>query len=805
MSLQLISAAENQCSGSNFPQVALRMEIYQNNDGSGYSLTGNYSTLYGKLMLVRRGTGGTSTFNANNNASASAVADGTTRFASGGIGYDFRSSSGMGSPGATKVLWEGYFTVGHASNGTKTLSYSGSWDSVSGDILGDTSVSGSVALPTIPKSPTAPTVSTFEQDNMTEATLTWSAPSSNGGAAITGYRITYAYNSSFTSATNLDVGTGTSYKLTGLTPGATVYAKVAAKNAWTTANSTVSPYSSTATLQLIAGVGNLDGWAAFGSNSALTPLVGAGLRRGPVSQVPGEDGLHFEFTANASGSFTAGGIGFERTFTGLTIGTTYRFDVQGILTRSTSAPLFRLAVTGIGAASSTTLTTTAGAMSQYQFVATSTSHVLRVENRNATSFSSGDFAMSAAFYNLTLTEVPDPSPVRLQDVAYEGPLSTHFDYACASVGAEWWPGKDGVVRFRQAKDTPPPVVEFSDVAGLSVLNYTDIGHGYDTKNTVNVLSWTNHGRDASTGNTADIDGTTTDTASVAEYGVRPGSIDMSIRSGYVDLTNLAFNPRAGAATTGWAGSNATISRLTGLTIPGLPGVTTAIRGTMSAATGGLYHQGDSNSPYIAMQAGKQYRVTAWLRASVAKTVTPSVQFNNGSSNIGSVNGANVSLPANTWTNVSWVVTAPAGAVRGGPYWYSTTAWASGNTIDATGLTVTEGTDEVEFFDGDTPDANDYLYEWTGTANASSSVRRNFTDLNARLADVLDDFSTPDKLVTWLTWNAQQNTVQAAQFELQDRITVTRRGTSGTYRIIGISHELDGLRWMQKLTLAKEAQ
>lgn len=186
-------------------------------------------------------------------------------------------------------------------------------------------------------------------------------------------------------------------------------------------------------------------------------------------------------------------------------------------------------------------------------------------------------------------------------------------------------------------------------------------------------------------------------------------------------TNLALNPRGASSTTAWAGSNATVSRLTGLTIPDLPGVTTAIRGTMAAATGGLYHQGDTAAPYVAMAAGKQYRVTVWLRPSVAKTVTPSVQFNTGSSSLGSVNGAPVALTANTWQKVSWVVTAPAGAARGGPYWYSTTAWASGNTIDATGLTVTEGTDEIDFFDGATVD-DYYTYAWTGTANASSSTR-----------------------------------------------------------------------------------
>ncbi|MGN6272486.1 MAG: hypothetical protein ACTHMQ_05280 [Protaetiibacter sp.] len=194
-------------------------------------------------------------------------------------------------------------------------------------------------------------------------------------------------------------------------------------------------------------------------------------------------------------------------------------------------------------------------------------------------------------------------------------------------------------------------------------------------------------------------------------------------------TNLALNPRGATATTAWAGSNATISRLTGLTIPGLPGVTTAIRGTMSAATGGLYHQGDSNAPYILVTAGKTYRITAWLRASVAKTVTPSAQWSGATPN---ATAPNVSLAANTWTKVTWTVTVPAGATRMGPYWYSTTAWASGNTIDATGLIVTEGTDEVEFFDGAWSDTH-YTYAWTGTANNSSSTR---TRLDNRSVDLL---------------------------------------------------------------------
>lgn len=154
--------------------------------------------------------------------------------------------------------------------------------------------------------------------------------------------------------------------------------------------------------------------------------------------------------------------------------------------------------------------------------------------------------------------------------------------------------------------------------------------------------------------------------------------------------NLAFNPNALTTATPWGGSNSTITRITGQTIPGLTGVTTAIRGTQNAATtGGLYFPGDVTAPYVKVTPGASYRVSLYLKASVAKTVTPSVQWKTTFGN-GSSLGSPVALAANTWTRVDVTVTAPGDAVAMGPYFYSTTAWAAGNTLDAAGLLIQEG-------------------------------------------------------------------------------------------------------------------
>lgn len=182
------------------------------------------------------------------------------------------------------------------------------------------------------------------------------------------------------------------------------------------------------------------------------------------------------------------------------------------------------------------------------------------------------------------------------------------------------------------------------------------------------------------------------------------------------IANLIPNPRAFSSAT-WSGSSASHSRITGVTIPGLPGVTTAHRATFTtAAVGGIYTQGDIAAPHIIpIVGGMTYRVSIWLRSSVAKSIQPSIQFSGApTTNYGSP----VALAANTWTEVAYTFTAPYGAVRAGLFWYSTAAWAVGNTLDGTAAIMTEGAAVVPFFDGDTTGC-----AFVSTARQSPSVNR----------------------------------------------------------------------------------
>lgn len=202
-----------------------------------------------------------------------------------------------------------------------------------------------------------------------------------------------------------------------------------------------------------------------------------------------------------------------------------------------------------------------------------------------------------------------------------------------------------------------------------------------------------------------------------------------------DATNLQTNPSAGANLDGWSASQGTTSRLTGISVPGTS-ITTAVRGTMNAgATGGLYFNGgdDSNvagGVYNVRLSGKQlYRVSAWVRTSVSKTIRLSVQQRN-SSNAQSgtnLNGPDFTTTANTWHRLSFVFQAYPDTVRAGVYCYlSTGSWSASQTMDMTGVMVTEGTTDTPSFDGSTTIRTDlYAYTWSGTPHLSTSERKAF--------------------------------------------------------------------------------
>jgi hypothetical protein len=414
----------------------------------------------------------------------------------------------------------------------------GSWSYAVGGGGGSGHLPGVLAYSTVP---TAPTIGAFVQDSPVEATIAWSTPSSNGGSAITGYRIQYASNPSFTGATTLDVGVVLSRKLTGLTPGVQYYVRVAALNAVSNGASTSSVFSGTVSVLLIADEGDLDGWEVFGTLPAgLTPLVGTGVRRGSVYPLgAGVTGLLREIQRTSSGSVTISTIGIQRVVDHLTIGATYRFSAIALaLQPSLSADVYRLGVVTVGTGSTVTVGTSPVAIPEYEFVATATSHTLRIYMAENASWSGDGWFEAVAFYQIRLEEIPDPSPYRLCDTALDASLADHFTVACNTVGAAWWVDRENITRFRQATSQGEIVAIFTDARTPGSLEYVDLDESYDTRNTVNTLAVTNHTRDSGTGEAIDVDYAVSDTDSVGLWGVRSGSVEITLYVDPMDTTVL---------------------------------------------------------------------------------------------------------------------------------------------------------------------------------------------------------------------------------------------------------------------------
>lgn len=129
----------------------------------------------------------------------------------------------------------------------------------------------------------------------------------------------------------------------------------------------------------------------------------------------------------------------------------------------------------------------------------------------------------------TVSLPSEPSPAlawECQDVAYTSSLASHFDLACQTVGANWYVDSGNVTRFRLPDDSTSSVGTFSDKL-TDANQYEDILIDSGTRQVVNVLKITNHGR-GNDGNTFDISTTFEDSTSVAAWGARAASTDMCV-------------------------------------------------------------------------------------------------------------------------------------------------------------------------------------------------------------------------------------------------------------------------------------
>lgn len=274
------------------------------------------------------------------------VGSAVARRANGAGGISFYIEDVAGSLGGTYAVTSLYATTSGGGftfrveylSGTLTFERCNSDSGVVFDI-GDSStlagsIPGSLQWAEAPSAPLTPSVLV---NSGSSATLSWATPTDDGASALTGYRIFYGTSPTLVGASTLDVGVITSQLLTGLTPGATYYFAVAARNAVTAAASTESVKSSivSATLGTVPGAPTsptcvvASGLATF---SWVAPASDGGV---PISSYTVDYGTDNTFAVKTTVSVGSGVRSF--TVDELTPGQTYYFRVKAVNSVGASA------------------------------------------------------------------------------------------------------------------------------------------------------------------------------------------------------------------------------------------------------------------------------------------------------------------------------------------------------------------------------------------------------------------------------------------------------------------------------------
>lgn len=544
-----------------------------------------------------------------------------------------------------------------------------------------------------------------------------------------------------------------------------------------------------------------------------------------VITLDGGNTYRLETYSSTGINIPVGNLGMQTTITNLKVGTTYRFTSfisGGVSFNANQIQRYQLTVASGGTPSTTSAVDmpTSGndldfnAFPVLQFVATATSAVIRFSNAvalNTTPFVPY-YSQSVRFFGMKLEEYKGGASAigyYLQDTVYESSLVNHFTLASVSVGGYWYVDRNGVCQFSSSYSSTPRAV-FTDVRAPGKYEYQDLKVSYDTKNTINILDVNNKGKSNVPSESKANDATSryADSSSIATFGNRLGSIDTNISNGLpgaVEAYNLQQNPAFynGIGEYIGGGANNTSSLIKGApgVIPAIPWVYNYGRTIWSVAGGGgFYSRGDTNNPATPVTAGQQYVMSAYVKASVAKAVTISMQFANAAgANIGSVNSTTFNLVANTWTRISHVFTAPAGAVTGGVYSYATTNWAAGNIYEWTAISVMAGNTLTDYFDGNKPYTATLAYDWQTDAGVGYS-KMGTNNMAAIATQILQRNSVPRIQFSKMRFNAQQDMKLSQSLELYDSIVIEFRGQNQIAYIIGMSEDIKPSRWMIDLEL-----
>lgn len=158
------------------------------------------------------------------------------------------------APNNIEIFISHSFTLKHNSDGTRDVHFIFKYGKTDLPSFPDyQTVEGTLTLDRIPLRPTKPGQPQFSSEAPTTLLVSWTAPTDDGGNAITDY-ILRRYDGATTNGTHLDSSSNTlSRRITGLTPGATYTFTVVAKNASQGAANGFSPESDPNTITTVSG------------------------------------------------------------------------------------------------------------------------------------------------------------------------------------------------------------------------------------------------------------------------------------------------------------------------------------------------------------------------------------------------------------------------------------------------------------------------------------------------------------------------------------------------------------------------
>lgn len=201
--------------------------------------------------------------------------------------------------------------------------------------------SSTISFVTGTTTPSAPGTPTTSAVSYTSMTVSWTAPTSDGGSAITSYTLERATNSGFTAGLTTVTGIGgTSYNVTGLAAGTTYYFRVKALNAngassasGTKTQATIAATAPAApgqpTFPVVGGTSLTVSWTAPDGSSTWNIISNGAI----ITSYRVEYSTSSGFATFAS---ITGITSLSTQVTGLAYGQTYYFRVKAVSSAGTS-------------------------------------------------------------------------------------------------------------------------------------------------------------------------------------------------------------------------------------------------------------------------------------------------------------------------------------------------------------------------------------------------------------------------------------------------------------------------------------